>query len=329
MNRIDGLNYVADLFGAGKNGFRDGVLAEAIYPTYLNAKWFNAIQEELMTVIEGAGVAPDGVVRTQVLKAIKRLMGGNVTTVNAANSPLALTADNAGLVILDATAGNISATLPEVDAVAGVPLRFNFVRMDATGNTATVNRASTDTFVGGATSFTVVGQGAARSIEGDSATKWATIAGGEAATRKIAQIARYETGAFASGSGTIPLDNTKPQITEGDQYMSLAFTPQNAASELHIRVEVCANLNTSNGLTVALFRDAVANALQVVTGYSVSNGHGPFVFTHKMVPGSTAAITFRVRAGGAGGSTYFNGFSSGGIFDGVFISSLTITEYLP
>lgn len=176
MDRINTGTKAENLFGAGKHGFRNGDLAIGVYPTDLDEDWFNGAQEELMSVIEDAGVVPDIAVHTKVKQALKRLFAGNVTTVNAANSPLALTADNAGLVIMDATAGNIAATLPAVNVVTALPVTFNFVRIDATANTAAVSRAGADTFLGGSTGFTLLGQGDTRSIKGDITSKWLTIA---------------------------------------------------------------------------------------------------------------------------------------------------------
>lgn len=152
MNRIDTDTKAVDLFGAGKHGFKDGDLPNGVIPTDFDAKWCNAVQEELMNVIEGAGIVPSHAVFTQVRQAIKRITGGNVTTVNAANSPFVLTPDHAGLVIMDATAGNISATLPLANVLAAT--RFFFVRPDTTASTASVSRAGADT-IDGATSFSL------------------------------------------------------------------------------------------------------------------------------------------------------------------------------
>lgn len=175
MNRIDTLYKAVDLFGAGKHGFRDGDLVNAIIATRLDAEWFNAQQEEPLSVIEGAGLVPAAGNYTQLRQAMKRMFGGNVTTVNAANSPLVLTADNTGLVIMDATGGNISATLPAANALT-VPLKFLFVRVDAAVNSVTINRAGADTFLGGATSQTMTGQGDFRGITSDIVSKWLVTA---------------------------------------------------------------------------------------------------------------------------------------------------------
>jgi hypothetical protein len=71
MQRIDTLTKAVDLFGAGKHGFKDGNLAGGIAPTDLNATWFNLVQEELLAVIEAAGLAPNGATLNQLLLALR------------------------------------------------------------------------------------------------------------------------------------------------------------------------------------------------------------------------------------------------------------------
>ena len=57
MQRISTSSAVADLFGNGKAGFRNGDLPRGVLPTAFNAEWCNHVQEEICNVIEGAGVA--------------------------------------------------------------------------------------------------------------------------------------------------------------------------------------------------------------------------------------------------------------------------------
>lgn len=76
MRRIDTATAVADLFGVGKSGFRNGNKALGIIPTDLNAEWFNAVQEEIANVIEAAGLAITPGDSTQLLKAITSMISG-------------------------------------------------------------------------------------------------------------------------------------------------------------------------------------------------------------------------------------------------------------
>lgn len=83
MKRIDTPNRELDLFGAGKDGFRNGNLALGVLPTEFNADWPNGIQEELLAVIEAAGLTPDGGALNQLLLALR---AAGVFTTKAVNT---------------------------------------------------------------------------------------------------------------------------------------------------------------------------------------------------------------------------------------------------
>lgn len=135
--------------------------------------------------------------------------------------------------------------------------------------------------------------------------------------------------AYATGSTAIPLDNTIPQNTEGDQYMSLAITPKSATSTLDIEVVFNAGITTSNTLIVALFQDATANALAVSSTTLITSATGCIVVRHRMTSGTTSATTFKVRAGmNSASAVYFNGASAAQLFGGASASSITIREVL-
>jgi hypothetical protein len=71
MQRIATLNKAVDLFGAGKHGFKNGNLAGGIAPTEFDADWCNGMQEELLAVIEAAGLVPSGATLNQLLLALR------------------------------------------------------------------------------------------------------------------------------------------------------------------------------------------------------------------------------------------------------------------
>lgn len=148
----------------------------------------------------------------------------------------------------------------------------------------------------------------------------------------LVQEVYVEDGAVATGTTVMVLDDTIPQSGEGDQYMSLAITPKDAANDLYIDVVVhSAQSGASDQTMVALFKDAGANAIAASLGTrtSVANGPRTATFTHKISAGSTSAQTFKVRAGGTAGTMTFNGISAGIIFGGVMASSIRIREVTP
>ncbi len=151
---------------------------------------------------------------------------------------------------------------------------------------------------------------------------------------RVAQMVSTLTGAVATGGTGIPYDNSIPQNTEGDEFMTLAITPTNASSILKIEVVFVATIVGQSWNIVALFQDSTANALAAASDFhTVSTSGNTTKFTHLMTAGTTSATTFKVRAGhdsgGAGSTLTFNGQSGGRIFGGVSASSIVITEYLP
>lgn len=149
---------------------------------------------------------------------------------------------------------------------------------------------------------------------------------------RTAQVQGYRTGAVASGSNVIPFDNTIPQITEGDQYMSLTFTPTNASSTLEISVTaVLSCTNATQSVVAALFQVGVSDALAVAAHtQQVGTGISTISFKHHMTAGTTSPITFTVRGGGQAGTCFLNGNNtSGALFGGKYASSITVVEYLP
>lgn len=252
MDRINTVTKAEDLFGAGKHGFKDGDLPNAIVATRLDAEWFNAQQEEKLSVIEGGGVVPAAGNYTQLRQALKRIFGGNVTTVNAANSPFALTADHAGLVIMDGTAGNIVGNLPAANVLT-VPVKYRFVRFDASTNSATVNRAGADTIPGQGTSFTLAGLADFREVESDTSAKWLTTAA-PSIHKQIQSITGTVAGnALTLGLAASQLDFRNAALTSGAP-TTVAF------GALSLVVPSTATLGTVNGVQSRLILLAMNNA---------------------------------------------------------------------
>ena len=149
----------------------------------------------------------------------------------------------------------------------------------------------------------------------------------------VVQVVNTQTGAVATGTTTIPNDDTIPQNNEGDQYMSLSITPTSATNMLKIDVVIfAANSSVSSiPLQTALFQDSTANALSAVSSIVVNAGTVVnSTLTHYMTAGTTSSTTFKVRIGGsAAGTTTFNGSAGARKYGGVAGSSITISEINP
>lgn len=144
---------------------------------------------------------------------------------------------------------------------------------------------------------------------------------------KIIQVVNTITGAVNSGATIMPHDDTIPQITEGDQYMTLAITPNNTSNLLKIEVVLNFAHSVGDRQVTALFQDATAGALAAAAKHKIADSDSQVIFTHWMAAGTVAETTFRVRSGLAvAGTTTFNGLSTTRRLGGVMASSITITE---
>jgi hypothetical protein len=182
---------------------------------------------------------------------------------------------------------------------------------------------ATDTLIGKATTDTLTNKSiAASQLTG-------TIAAAALPAGSVIQVVNSQTGAVATGTTLIPNDDTIPQITEGNEYMTLAITPTSATSLLEVTVTTIYGSNVNNYMCVALFRDAGANALATGFCFVYGDMYNTTTYSYRVVAGSVSATTFRVRIGGNNaGTTTFNGRNGARLFGGTMASSITIKEYV-
>lgn len=72
-HRIDTPSAQKDKFGAGKNGFTRGNPQTGEQATALDDDYFDMLQEELVGIVESAGIALDKAKHDQILTALKKL----------------------------------------------------------------------------------------------------------------------------------------------------------------------------------------------------------------------------------------------------------------
>lgn len=157
-------------------------------------------------------------------------------------------------------------------------------------------------------------------------------ANGSGGSGVLVQVKNTSSGAVATGTTTIPMDDTIPQNTEGDEYMTLAITPTSSTNKLQIDVIInISNSANSRYQIAALFQDSTANALAATSQFSATLGEiVNLKMSFYMTSGTTSATTFKVRAGGhQAGTTTFNGIGGNRRFGGVYNSDITISEIVP
>jgi hypothetical protein len=155
------------------------------------------------------------------------------------------------------------------------------------------------------------------------------VTAAKASAGMLLQSVASTSGAVATGTTTVPLDDTIPQISEGTEFLTQAITPVSATDVLEIEVVLNVAGSTAGGtIIVALFQDATANALcAVAVKFAAAGDNQQVKLLHRMVAGTTSATTFRVRAGlAAAGTVTVNGSAGARQFGGVMLSSLSIRE---
>lgn len=142
------------------------------------------------------------------------------------------------------------------------------------------------------------------------------------------QVAFNYTGATASGSTIIPADDTIPQNTEGDQYMTQAITPSSACNALNVEAVVMLQ-NGNGGLnTAVLFQDSTANGFAALTQPGAAAA--AITVNRLLLSQTTSSTTFKARAGNNGATAVqFNGVSgTGRLYGGIYSSRMTVTEIM-
>jgi len=149
---------------------------------------------------------------------------------------------------------------------------------------------------------------------------------------ELVQSALATLGTVATGTTTVPVDNTIPQNTEGDQYLSQAITPTSAANILDVDAQLFAtNAAGLGGVMIAsLYQDTTANAFATSWMNIASNG-GAF-YNHletRLLAGTTSSTTIKLRCGcSASGTTTVNGTGGGQMFGGALNSYLGVREIM-
>jgi hypothetical protein len=147
----------------------------------------------------------------------------------------------------------------------------------------------------------------------------------------IVQTMRTATGAAATGTTVVPIDDTIPQNTEGDQYMSQAITPASPANVLAVRSQASLSHSVTGAhMIMALFQDSTVNALSasdtvIATSFYVNIN----MIGYQLLAATTSATTMKIRAGGSSaGTTTFNGNVGARLLGGVMDSFLEINEIM-
>ena len=221
----------------------------------------------------------------------------------------------------------------------------NYIKLSnaATGNNPTFLASGDDTNI--SMTFTPKGTGAIKLsgiaypvADGTSGQVIVTNGSGtlsfsSAATAAFIQRQTATGTSVVTCSTALPVDDTIPQNTEGDEVITLAITPTSATNILTITclIPIVSKSSSSGYITAAIFQDSTAGALaSSVVWSSATTDRQALIIRHKMVAGTTSATTFKVRVGPNANTAYVLGDASGTrIFGGVAKVVMTIDETTP
>lgn len=149
---------------------------------------------------------------------------------------------------------------------------------------------------------------------------------------KVVQAKYYQFGTVATGTTRIPYDNTIPQKTEGDEYMSLSITPSSTNNYFYITAVANMGHSAANEImTEALFINEDSNAISAAWHIHAEATYGAgVILRHVRQVSVVSNTTFKIRCGCANvGTTTINGDSGTGVFGGTLSSNITIYEIAP
>lgn len=157
-----------------------------------------------------------------------------------------------------------------------------------------------------------------------------TVGFSKLALGTVVQVVNTNSSTVATGTTTIPADNTIPQNTEGDQYITLSITPKVLTNVLVVEACVLVSHSAAVSIIGALFQDATASAVGVGTiRNSAAGEYNHMTVKAVLAAGTISSTTLKLRIGGDGaGTTTFNGSGGSQLFGGIAsLSTITITEY--
>lgn len=164
------------------------------------------------------------------------------------------------------------------------------------------------------------------------APSWDALVSTDLPAGSVLQMVQSIVTASSTGTTTIPLDDTIPQNTEGDQVTTVSITPKYTTSRLVIR-GWCHYANDTSAATrevLALFQDSTAGALAAGVK-SRTSGENDLIqcvrVEHEMAAGTTSSTTFKIRVGASSASTTrINGEGASRILGGVLNSGIIVYE---
>lgn len=147
-------------------------------------------------------------------------------------------------------------------------------------------------------------------------------------TGDVVQIQRTDDGTSATGTNVIPADDTIPQLSETNVFISQAITPTNSLNTLDISGQLLLEHSAGVIYVGTLHQDSTANALAVQVERQATASRATNVsISYRMAAGTTSSTTLKLGGSAeTAGTTRFNQESSADKYGGTIMSYLQIQE---
>ena len=147
----------------------------------------------------------------------------------------------------------------------------------------------------------------------------------------VVQVVTVTDGEYATGATTTPNDDSIPQITEGNEFLSRTITPVSATNRLLILTGASWGVGGVGMGALAVHKAGVNDAVGFIYQYYPASDINNIVnsfFAVNISAAVTTELTFSLRIGISAGTALFNGIS-GRVGGGGLASGMTIIEYTP
>lgn len=145
---------------------------------------------------------------------------------------------------------------------------------------------------------------------------------------RLLQTAQHVRTDYSSQAGQVPLDDTIPQITEGNEYLTVInFVPQVVGSRIRLSAIFCFTVSAVTTCIGSLFRAGTANALaSAIVGPSNIDYEQQMILGYELFVADLNPITFSFRAGPAAPGTCRMNGRGARLLGGAYTSFLRVEE---
>lgn len=144
---------------------------------------------------------------------------------------------------------------------------------------------------------------------------------------RLVQQNNYAISQNQAYSGTIPQDDTIPQITEGSSIWTATIEVAEGVTSIEFDANIYMSGSASLNLSCALFVDGGPNAVSAAYVASFTVSAMVLVRLRHVMTLAPGTHTVSLRAGAPSGTVYLNGVAASRIFGGIMASNIQVNHY--